>query len=111
MLVFLSIPHLRHGELRAAADAGRPSRGDRLHLGVEPCAFGAVHMMVTEEGSFPAAEAVIRHRHRDRDVDPNHADLHLRREIPRRIAVAGKDGTAIAVFVFVHQVDRRRVVF
>ena len=52
---------------------------------------------------LPAAEGVVRHRHRDRDVDPDHADLDLVGELPRRPAVVGEDRHPVAVRVVVDQ--------
>ncbi len=84
--------------------------GDRLQLGVEADTLGTMHVVVAEQRGLPAAEAVERHRHRDRHVDADHADLDLVRELARRVAVAGEDGGAVAVFVLVDHAGRRLVV-
>src|ERR671910_3801302 len=94
-------PHGRHDEVGARPDTGRPARGDGLQLGVEADTLGAVHVVVAEQRGLPAAEAVERHGHRDRHVDPNHADLDLMGELARRVAVAGEDGGAVAEFMLV----------
>ena len=57
---------------------------------------------------LPAAEGVVRDRHGDRHVDPDHADLDLVLEPTRRAAVVGEDRGAVAVRVRVH--ERERVV-
>src|SRR5579883_742036 len=103
-----SLLHRRHDVFSAGADARRPARHDGLHAGEEADAFGPVHEMVAEERALPAAEAVEGHRHRDRHVDADHADLDAAREVPRRIAVTRKDRRAIAIGVLVD--DLRRVV-
>ena len=63
--------------------------------------------MIAKQRTLPAAEAVEGHRHRDRHVDADHANLHAQREFARAIAVAREQRYAIAEFVFVHQVHRR----
>jgi len=60
---------------------------------------------IAEAAPLPAAECVVGQRHRDGHVDADHADLALGREVARRIAVAGIDGDAIAVFVVIHQLQ------
>ncbi len=49
---------------------------------------------------------MIGQRHRDRHVDADHADIDAVREIARRVAVAGIDRGAVAVFVVHGQLDR-----
>ena len=49
-----------------------PAAGDDLAAGVEVDAFGAVHVGVAEQADFPAAEAEVADRHRDRDVQRWH---------------------------------------
>src|ERR1700691_3504778 len=67
----------REAEVDAAVTRVEPARGDYLAAGVEVDAFGAVHVRVTEQRGLPAAERVISHRHRDRHVHADHADLGL----------------------------------
>src|SRR5271163_2522073 len=93
--------HGRHDELAAGPDAGRPARRDRLEMGEEAHALGPVHVVVAEQRALPAAEAVERHRHRDRYVDADHADLDLADELACRIAVAREDRRAVAELVVV----------
>ena len=81
----------------------RPSLGDRLAPGVIAHTVRAVGMQVAEQGTFPAAEAVVSHRHRQRDVDADHADFYFVAKQPRGLAIAGEDAGAVAVFVFVDQ--------
>jgi hypothetical protein len=57
--------------------------------------------MVAEQRPLPAAEGMIGHRHRDRNVDADHADLDAVGEIARRVAIAGEDRGAVAVFMLV----------
>src|SRR3984893_13768972 len=98
--------HRRHHVFGAGADAGGPARGHRLEARVEAHTFGAVHRHVAEQGTLPAAKAVERHRHRDRHVDADHADLDAVRKFARGVAVAGEDRDAVAVFVVVHELCR-----
>src|SRR6202011_3427395 len=100
------LPHRRHDVFGAGADAGGPAGGDGLEAGVEAHAFHAVHRHVAEQGALPAAKAVERHRHRDRHVDADHADLDAVGEFARGIAIAGEDRDAVAVFVVVDELDR-----
>src|SRR6185369_6235616 len=54
----------------------------------------------------PAAEAVIADRHRDRHVDADHSDIDPRRELARRMAIAGEDRYAVAIVVLGRKADR-----
>ena len=81
----------------------RPAAGDRLRPRVEVDAFRAVDVPVAEERVLPAAERVVRHRHGDRDVDPDHADVHVELELPRDAAVACEERDAVPVRVLVHE--------
>src|SRR5882724_4912072 len=98
--------HRRHHVFGAGADAGGPTRGHCFEAGVEAHALGAVHRHVAKEGTLPAAKAVKRHRHRDRHVDADHADLNAVREFARGVAVAGEDRHPVAVFVVVDELGR-----
>ncbi len=91
--------------LRAPGRRVAPARGDHLATGEEVHALGAVGVGVAEQRALPAAEGEVRHRHRDRHVDPDHADLDLVLEQPGRGAVAGEDRGAVAVLVGVDQVE------
>src|SRR5580692_8141882 len=102
--------HGRDRKLRALLDAGRPARGHRLGLGVEADRVGAVLIEIAEAGLLPATEGVIGDRHRDRNVDADHADIDLGGEIARRVAVAGEDRNAIAVIMVGRQRQRFLVV-
>src|SRR5437660_2866664 len=88
--------HRRNRELRAFLDAGRPARGDRLGLGVEADRIRTMLIEVAEAGLLPAAEGVVRDRHRDRHVDADHADVDLGGEVAGGIAVAGEDRNTVA---------------
>src|ERR1700737_5533274 len=76
-----ALVHGRNRELRALLDAGRPARGDGLGLGVEADRIRAVLVQIAEAGLLPAAEGVVRDRHRDRHVDADHTDIDLGCEI------------------------------
>src|SRR5918995_5511887 len=102
--------HRRHDEVGTGADARGPARGDRLQLGVEADTLGTVHVVVAEQRGLPAAEAVERHRHRDRHVDADHAVLDLVGELACGIAVAREDRGAVAELVGVDQLGRPVVV-
>src|SRR5574337_604936 len=102
--------HRRDGEARAVLDAGWPARGHRLGAGVEADRIRPVLVQVAEARALPAAEGVVGERHRNREIDPDHADLDLAREVARRVAVAGEDGDAVAVFVVVAEAQRLAVV-
>src|SRR3989344_705146 len=79
--------HGRHGELGAGTDTGGPAPGHGLHPGEETHPIRAVHVQRAEHRALPAAEAMEGHRHRNRHVDANHADLDVLLELPRGIAV------------------------
>src|SRR4029077_12031295 len=96
----------RHDVFGAGADAGGPAGGYGFEAGVEAHAFHAVHRHVAEQGALPAAKAVEGHRHRDRHVDADHADLDAAGEFARRVAVAGEDRDPVAVFVVIDELGR-----
>jgi hypothetical protein len=52
---------------------------------------------------FHPPEAVEGHRHRDRDANPDDADLHAVGEVARRAAVAREDRGAVAEVVLVDE--------
>ena len=108
--VVATLLHHRHDEFGAFLDAGRPARRDGFRLGVETERVGAVLVEIAEARALPAAEGVIGQRHRQRHVDPDHADIHLRREIARRVAVAREDRGAVAIGVLGRQLKRLFVV-
>eukprot|EP01022_Parablepharisma_sp_SALTPOND_P009847 TRINITY_DN14066_c0_g1_i1.p1 TRINITY_DN14066_c0_g1~~TRINITY_DN14066_c0_g1_i1.p1 ORF type:complete len:1308 (-),score=476.92 TRINITY_DN14066_c0_g1_i1:655-4578(-) len=84
---------------------GVPARGDGLGLGPEGHGLLAVGAEVAQLGGARTGEAEIRHRHRDRHVDPDLADVDLVLELARRIAGAGEDGGAVAVGVGIDEGD------
>ena len=71
-------------------------------------ALDAVGVGVAEERALPAAEGVIRHGHRDRDVDADHADLDFVLEATRRAPVIREDRAAVPELIGIH--ERERVV-
>src|SRR6267154_2880693 len=93
--------HGRHYEFGASSNAGWPAARDRFQPGIEANAFRTMHVVVAKDRRFPSAEGMECHRHRDRNVDSDHADPDLVREFPGRIAVAGEDRCAVAEFVLV----------
>src|SRR5215210_3407361 len=102
----------RRREVHVAAVArgvGRvlgPAGRDHLAARVELHALGAVDVRVAEQRRLPAPEGVEGHRHRDRDVDADHPDLHLSLEPPRGLPAGGEDRRAVGVGVRVDQLDR-----
>ena len=86
-----------------------PAGRDDLGAGVEVHAFGTVDVRVAEQALLPPAERVVRHRHRDRHVDADHARVDLVLEPPGRAAVAREHRDAVRVRV-VGQQPRRIVV-
>src|SRR5262245_63930189 len=78
-----------HLEFRPHGHSRRPARGDGFELGVETHPFHPVHRMVAEHRVFPAAEAVKRHRHRNRHIDSDHTRLHAAGKFACGLAVAG----------------------
>src|SRR5207248_7569604 len=83
-----------------------PALGHDLVLGPEAHAFLTVLADVAEAGALPPAEAMVGDRHRDRHVDPDHADVDARGEFAGGVAVAGEDGDAVAVLVLRRQLQR-----
>src|SRR5690349_24563218 len=76
-----------------------PAGGDDFAAGVEGDAFGAVDVLVAEEGCFPAAEGVVGHRDGEGNVDADHAHSHGALELPCRGTGGGEDRGAVAVGV------------
>src|SRR5436190_4237667 len=83
-----------------------PARGYDLGARIEFDALDAVHVQVAEERALPAAEREVRHRHRNRHVDPDHADLDFVFEAPRGAAGLGEDRRTVRVRIAVDQLDR-----
>src|ERR1700722_3808507 len=91
--------HRRNNKFGAFLDAGGPARRHRLGLGVEAPRVRAVLVEVAEARALPAAEGVVGERHRNGEIHADHADFDPVDEVARRVAVAGEDGDAVAVFV------------
>src|SRR2546423_19997 len=83
--------HRGNDELGAFLGARGPARRHGLGLGVEAHRIRAVLVEIAESGALPAAEGVIGERDRDREIDPDHADLHTAGKIACGIAVARED--------------------
>src|SRR5258708_3743920 len=81
-------PHGRDDEMALGVDSLRPAGGDGLDLGVELHPLHAMLVGVAERTALPAAEGVVGHRHRNRHIDPDHADLDPTGELPPPRAVA-----------------------
>src|SRR5215210_5987353 len=97
---------LREAQLKAPVRRVQPARGDHLAAGEELHALRAVGVRGAEQAVLPPAERVVRHRHWDRHVDADHADLHLVLEAPSGAAVVREDRCAVAVLVAVDEVER-----
>src|SRR6266550_354007 len=82
-----------------------PAAGRHLQLREELNAFLALHVQVAEERIVPAVERKPRHRSRHADVDADHAALDAMLEFARRLAVARKNGSAVAEGRLVDQLD------
>ena len=83
-----------------------PASGHDLGAGVERHALGAVDVMIAEQRVLPAAEAVEGHRHGDRHVDADHADLDAALELAGCLAGVGEDRGPVGVGVGVDERDR-----
>jgi hypothetical protein len=97
---------LGEAEFDAAVAGVEPAAGDGLAAGEELRTVHAVGVGIAEQRGFPAAEAVVGHRHWDRHVDADHADLDLVLESPGRATVVGEDRRAVAIRVGVDQIQR-----
>src|SRR4029077_1714663 len=93
--------HGGHYEFGTSSNAGRPAARDRFQPGIEANTFRAVHVVVAEDRRFPSTERMECHRHRDRNVDPDHTNPDLVRKFPGRIAIAREDRRAVAELVLV----------
>src|SRR3954464_32803 len=82
-----------------------PAGGDDFGAGVEGDAFGAVDVLVAEEGGFPAAEGVVCHGDGQGHVDADHAHGDAALECAGGGAGGGEDGCAVAVGVGVDELD------
>src|SRR5215831_14852444 len=98
--------HYRHAEVRGGVYALAPASGHGLDARVEAHALGAVLVHVAEDRALPAAEGMERQRHRDRNVDADHAAVHLVGEVARDVSVPGEDRHAVAVIVVRRQRER-----
>src|SRR6185312_9960223 len=81
-----------------------PALGDGFPLGIEAHRVRTVGAEVAKQRAFPAAERVVGHRHRQRHVDADHADLDVVAEAARRLAVAREDAGAVAILVRIDQI-------
>src|SRR5262245_47631567 len=93
------------GEAKVGSTLPRlgPAAGHHLGPGVEAHAIVAVDVGIAEEAVLPSAERVVGHRHRDGDVDADHAHLDLVLELACRAAVAGEHGDAVGALVAVDE--------
>src|ERR1700733_3589023 len=95
-----------HGGTDPGTDPGRPAAGHGLDAGVEAYPFHAMHIMVAEQRTLPAAKTVKGHGHGNGHIDAHHARLHLVGEGARRVSIAGKDGYTVAILVLFDQLER-----
>ena len=63
-------------------------------------------VQIAKHRFFPATKRMIGQWHRDRHVHPNHANVDPVGKVPSRVAIAGKDGGAIAIFMIHRQPER-----
>ena len=63
-------------------------------------------MHIAKQAFLPATKTMPRHRHRNRYVDPNHANLNAATKFARDVAIACVARHAIAKFVCVDQINR-----
>src|SRR5574340_1125541 len=110
-LVPAPLVHRRNDEVVGVLlDTRRPALRDRLGLGVEAARVGAVLVEVAEAGPLPAAEGVVRDRHRDRHLHPDHAGVDAGGEVAGGVPVPGENRHPVAVFVLARQPQRLLVV-
>src|ERR1700694_5537378 len=86
---------LGKSEIDPAVARVEPTAGHHFASREEVHTVGTVCMGVPEERAVPPSKGVIRDGHRDRDVDPDHADLDLVLEPARRATVVGEDRRAV----------------
>src|SRR5215203_2607484 len=79
-----------------------PAAGHDFGARVELDTLRTIHVEVAEKRVLPAAEAVIRHRHGNRYVDPDHSDFYVELELPRRAAIPREDRRTVAVGIVVN---------
>src|SRR5271166_6061032 len=88
---------LRKTEVHAAGPRIGPAAGDHLGSGVELDALRPVDVQVAEQRGFPAAEAVVGHRHGNRHVDPNHPGFNVELKLACGSSVASEDRDAVPI--------------
>ncbi|AEK62597.1 hypothetical protein CFU_2770 [Collimonas fungivorans Ter331] len=96
----------RRIDLAAVRIRRKPARGHGLGLGPELHRLLAVGAEVAQLGSARTGKAEISHRHRDRHIDADLADIDLVLELARGPARGGKDRRAVAVRVGVDEGNR-----
>src|SRR3954463_2011184 len=96
--------HRRHDELGASALVW-PAAGDGLEARVETHAFHAMHGVIREARTAPAATRHEGHGHRDGYVDAHHADFDGLDEGARGAAIAREHRGAVGERVRVDELD------
>src|SRR5450756_2300275 len=81
---------------------GEPARGHALGLGEEVHAVLAQHVQVAEEGVLVPREGEEGHRHRDADIDADHAGVGAARELAGVVTALGEDAGAVGEGAVVH---------
>src|SRR5205823_2991354 len=94
---------LGKAEVDLARGGVGPAARDDLAPRVEVDALGAVDVRVAEQRRLPAAKRVVGDRHRNRDVDADHAGARLELELPGGAAVTREDGDTVPVRALVHE--------
>src|SRR5688572_11135416 len=86
----LSSAHSREGQTAGTLRL-RPLRGYDLSPRVESHSILTVDVSVAEQRPTPATKRVVRHGHRDRHIDTDHADFDLALKAARGRAAAGEN--------------------
>src|SRR3546814_12222593 len=76
-----------------------PALGHGLDPRPELQPLGAILVGVAKGAALPPAEAVVGDRHRDRHIDPDHADIDAAGKLARGMAVAREDRDTVAILV------------
>src|SRR5262249_34559740 len=74
----------------------RPTLRHRLRAGIEAYTVHTVLVQVPESRALPAAESVIRDRHRNRHVDTDHSHLDSGSKPPGEVAAAREDRNSVS---------------
>src|SRR6266436_7643297 len=106
----LSLFHRRNRKVGAYGRVFRPALGHGLEPCVEAHALVPIDMVITEQRTAPATEAVEGHRHWNGHVDSDHADFDLARKGARDRTTLREYRRAVREFVGIDQPERGGVV-